>query len=540
MSAESLGSSNEKPGSNVEPTAEREPLDGDADGNGENSKTTDSANTHLDQRLDHCGDQNTTLPHGNHSVAPNLGPLKHGNHRKRKFLDGLRLSFGAQQGRLDTSQGRDNELYILRVCRALIIYGAPTHRLEAYMHKSADALQLNIKAFYLPGCMLMSFDDTSGRSQDVQIVQGTQSLNLAKLDDVHVIYKDVIHKRINSQEATARLDDLVKGDDRFPRWSRVLMYGLASAFIGPISYHARPVDLPLIFLFGCVVGFCELVIAAGSELYGYVFEMSSAILVSFLARAFGSIQWGGEDGFCFSAIAQASLVMILPGFTITTSALELQSKYIVTGASRLIYGIIYTMFLAFGFVVGITIFGAIDNAATSSTMCKNVWPFWWQIAFVLPFISCYAVVYQTKWIHLPAMLTIALAGWVVNHFSALRFPTVQPLSQALGAVTVGVLANLYSRWFEGLAVAVMHPAIFIQVPGSFAASGSLINGLRSADAITHNVNDSNLQQQAVSPVLHAGYAMVEIAVGIAAGLSISALLTYPIRKKRGSGGLFTY
>jgi uncharacterized membrane protein YjjB (DUF3815 family) len=293
-----------------------------------------------------------------------------------------------------------------------------------------------------------------------------------------------------------------------------------------------------------MVGFGELVVAAGSELYGYVFEMSSAILISFLARALGSVQWAHGNSFCFSAIAQASLVMILPGFTITTSALELQSKNIVSGAVRLVYGVIYTLFLAFGFVVGITIYGAIDDGATSSTRCDNTWPFWWQIAFVLPFTFAYAIVYQTKWKLLPPMLIVALAGWVVNHFSALRFPTVQPISQALGALTVGVLANLYSRLCQGLAVAIMHPAIFIQVPGSFAASGSLINGLRSADAITHRTGEANSTQLSrsggTSPALHAGYAMVEIAVGIAAGLSISALLTYPIRKKRGTSGLFTY
>jgi uncharacterized membrane protein YjjP (DUF1212 family) len=389
--------------------------------------------------------------------------------------------------------------------------------------------------------MIMSFDDATGCSKDVQIIRCSQNLNLAKLDEVHEIYEDVIHKRTALQDAITRLDELVESKEQFPRWLRILMYGLASAFIGPMSYGARPIDLPLIFVLGCIVGFCELVVAAGSELYGYVFELTSAILISFLGRALGSVQWGAGDGFCFSAIAQASLVMILPGFTITTSALELQSNNIVSGAVRLVYGIIYTLFLAFGFIVGITIYGAIDGKATSSTTCNNTWPFWWQIAFVLPFTFCYAVVYQTKWKQLPAILTVALAGWVVNHFSARRFPTVQPLSQALGALTVGILANLHSRLFNGLAVVTMHPAIFIQVPGSFAASGSLINGVRSANTITHKSDHANsLPQYGTSPALHAGYAMVEIAVGIAAGLSISALLTYPIRKKRSTSGLFTY
>lgn len=473
--------------------------------------------------------------------APNLPAANHGHSPRRRFLDATEMTASTEQNAVAATQAVQAQMYLIRDCRALISHGAPSHRLETIVHRSADALQVNIQAFYMPGCMIMSFDDATGRSKDVQIIRCAQNLNLAKLDAVHEIYEDVIHKRTTLQDAIARLDELAKSDGQFPRWLRILMYGLASAFIGPMSYGARPVDLPLIFVLGCIVGFCELVVAAESELYGYVFELTSAILISFLGRALGSVQWGIGDGFCFSAIAQASLVMILPGFTITTSALELQSNNIVSGAVRLVYGIIYTLFLAFGFIVGITVYGAIDDDATSSTTCNNTWTFWWQIAFVLPFTFCYAVVYQTKWKQLPAILTVALAGWVVNYFSARRFPTVQPLSQALGALTVGILANLHSRLFHGLAVATMHPAIFIQVPGSFAASGSLINGLKSADTITHQNDTANLlPQYGTSPALHAGYAMVEIAVGIAAGLSISALLTYPIRKKRSTSGLFTY
>ncbi len=91
---------------------------------------------------------------------------------------------------------------------------------------------------------------------------------------------------------------------------------------------------------------------------------------------------------------------------------------------------------------------------------------------------------------------------------------------------------------------VMHPAIFILVPGSFAASGSLIEGLSSANAVTHqggNVTGSGqLGMAGRVSALYAGYVMVEIAIGITAGLSVSALLVYPIMKKKGGGGLFSY
>lgn len=444
------------------------------------------------------------------------------------------------------SIAKDQETYLLKVCRALMMYGAPTHRLEEYMHRTADALDLNLQSFYMPGCMIISFNDTIWRSKDVHIVRCTESLNLSKLADVHAIYKDIIHRGLAIEQASARIDEIMARSDKFPLWVQVLLFGLASACIGPVSYGARPIDLPIIFLLGSLLGFMQLILAQKSELYAHVFELSIATLTAFIARAFGSIPLEPSARFCFSAICQAPLVMILPGFTITSSALELQSKNIVSGSVRLVYGIIFTLFLAFGITIGITLYGAIDSNATSATHCATTWPFWWQILFVPLFTLCYTLINQGKWRKMPATIALSLAGWTVNHFSAQAFSANAQIAQALAALTIGILANIYSRLGRGLAVSLMHPAIFINVPGSLAAGGSLIGGLQSADDLTHGNGSGSAttgqprQQGNNTAVLNAGYAMIEIGIGITVGLSVSALVVYPFRKKKGKSGLFSF
>lgn len=432
--------------------------------------------------------------------------------------------------------------YILCMCRALMTFGAPTHRLEMYMHSTANVLDLSIQSFHLPGCMILAFDDNASSAPDVQIVRCSQSLNLAKLYKIHRIYKAVIHREMRVHDALLRLQEINSEEGKFPLWFRILNYGLASAFVGPISYGARPVDLPLIFVLGALVGLLELVISPKSELYGYIFEISSAIMVSFIGRALGSIPNGDQSIFCFSAVAQASIVLILPGFTFTTSALEIQTGNMVSGSVRMVYGIIYTLFLAFGFTIGITIYGAMDSNSTSATHCRDVWPFWWQVTFVLPFTLCFVIVNQGNWKDMPGMLFVTLSGWVVNHFSSQRFTSIPALGQALGALTVGILANLMSRLGHGFAVAILHPAIYIQVPGSLAASGSLISGITSADQLTQSAGAVN-QTGVGSPraaVLDAGYTAVEIAIGITVGLSVGAFVVYPFRKTRGKSGIFSF
>lgn len=146
---------------------------------------------------------------------------------------------------------------------------------------------------------------------------------------------------------------------------------------------------------------------------------------------------------------------------------------------------------------------------------------------------------------MPAMLFVTLAGWLANHFSSQRFAAIPSLGQALGALTVGTLANLMSRLGHGFAVALLHPAIFIQVPGSLAASGSLISGIASANRLnqvgeTAHQSDSRSSPYPGAAALDAGYAAVEIAIGITVGLSLSAFLVYPFRNGKGKSGIFSF
>lgn len=433
--------------------------------------------------------------------------------------------------------------YMMKLCRALMQYGAPTHRLEEYMRMSARVLEIDAQFLYIPGSMIMSFDDNSTHTTEVKLVRVTQGLDLGKLSDVHEVYKDVTHDRIGVEEATQRLRVITSSKPKYHRWFRIPFYGLAAASVGPFAFSARLIDLPICFFLGCILGVLQLVFAPADDLYANVFEIVAAMLTSFLSRAFGSIWNGDKRLFCFSALAQSSIALILPGYIVLCASLELQSRSIVAGSVRMVYAIIYSLFLGFGITIGTAIYGLMDGAASSETVCADPLPGKWYFLFVPMFTLCLIVINQAKWHQAPAMLVIALAGYVVNYFSARRFVGNTQVSNTLGALAIGVLANVYSRvsskvenwtmdrWehdlrpqlsklrkrfrrkkeetaktledgapsdeesvYEpavrrigyGLAAAVMLPAIFVQVPSGLSANGSLVSGIVSADQIVGN------------------------------------------------------
>lgn len=444
--------------------------------------------------------------------------------------------------------------YIMQLCRALMTFGAPTHRLEEYMQMTAKVLEVDSQFLYLPGCMIMSFDDPSTRTTEVKLVRVAQGVDLTRLSDTHLIYKNVIHDVIGIEEAVQELDEVMKKNPRYHKYIVVIVYGLATATVGPFAFNARPIDMPIIFLNGLLVGAMQHIAAPRSVLYSNVFEVTSTVVTSFLARAFGSIPRVVTDGkrqyvFCFSAIAQASIALILPGFLVLCSSLELQSHQIIAGSIRMVYAIIFSLFIGYGITVGTTIYGLMDPGAVSDIQCPKEGafpnPYVARFPFVLIMTVWLLIINQGKWKQLPPMTIIAITGYIANYFSTKKLGSNSQVANTVGAFVVGIMGNLYSRLWHGHAATAILPGIFILVPSGLAATGSLISGVQSADQIRQNVS-SHAQASSEpgaglassSSVFSLGFGMIQVAIGITIGLFIAALVVYPYGKRR--SGLFSF
>ena len=230
--------------------------------------------------------------------------------------------------------------------------GAPSHRLEEYMKTSARALNIDGDFLYLPGSMLVSINDKVTMSTEVTLVRESQSVDLGKFKDVFSIYKCVIHGKYNAQEGTKELELIMESPQLHKVVLQILAYGIAAISVGPFAFSARLVDFGPSFILGCALGFLQLVVVTKSSQFAHVFEVVAAVLIAFVSRGLGSIYHKGTPVFCFSAIAQSSIALILPGYTVLCAALELQSKNLVAGSVRMVYAIIYSLFLGFGILIG--------------------------------------------------------------------------------------------------------------------------------------------------------------------------------------------
>lgn len=425
--------------------------------------------------------------------------------------------------------------FIIKMCRALMMYGAPTHRLEEYMVMTSRVLEIDGQFVYFPGTMIVAFGDAATRTSEVHLVRCAQGLHLSKLSDTHKIYKDVIHDLIGVEDATRKLDELMKRRNFFTPWMCVILYGLGSASVCTWGFGGGWLDIPITFGLGLFIGYLQFYVSSMSHLYSSVFEVTASIVVSFVARGIGSIRGGRL--FCFGAIAQGSLALILPGYIILCGSLELQSKNLVAGSVRMFYAIIYSLFLGFGITLGAALYGWVDKNATDAAQCDAGHSIddKWRILFVPLFSLCLGLINQARWRQTPIMILISSIAYIGTYFAGKHFSNVTEFTASIGAFIIGILGNMYSRAGKGMAVAAMLPAIFVQVPSGIASKSTLLAGVDTANRITNTSSSEYNETDASS--LSFGATMVEVSIGISVGLFAAALVVYPFGKRRTS--LFT-
>ena len=135
-------------------------------------------------------------------------------------------------------------------------------------------------------------------------------------------------------------------------------------------------------------------------------------------------------------------MLILPGWLVCNAALELQSRAIVTGSVRLIYAIVYSLFLGFGITIGAQIWNGVaperltiinaDSTCSAAHSRTNGPAPWWQLTVsqwffflaVPGFPAFLAMTNQAKLRTKEFVVMVAIAGigWVANHFAGRAFP----------------------------------------------------------------------------------------------------------------------
>ncbi|KAH7919249.1 DUF1212-domain-containing protein [Leucogyrophana mollusca] len=429
--------------------------------------------------------------------------------------------------------------FILKLARAMMMFGGPSHRLTAQIQSTARVLDVELSCMYLPDVMLISFEDSATGTSNVKFIRQGSVLDLGKLSDAHGLYWDVIHDRMSVSAASTSLDELMRKKPLYTLPQLIVIGGMCSASICSVSFAGSFIDCLISAPLGALLVAVQL-LSVRNELYGNVFEITIATLLSFLSAALAS-----SHHFCYSAVASSSVVLILPGFIVLCGSLELSSRSLVAGAVRLCFALMYSLFLGFGLAIGAelyqkmlgeTVIGATDYTCRDSHDPAGPWwqrtPSLYWAFLTVPMYSLFLSLrnqapYDRK--EMLLLVVISSIGWVTNHFTSIKFPNQSDISAAVGAFAVGFVSNMYGRFFNGNAFVVMITGILFQLPSGLG-NGGLLNFVSDQTSGSASSYSSGFQT---------ALQLISVSIGLTVGLGISLVVVHPVQSRRRAGGLFS-
>ncbi|KAG5647844.1 hypothetical protein DXG03_007768 [Asterophora parasitica] len=271
---------------------------------------------------------------------------------RRKHLTRVRIQFNV------TTMANRQE-FLVRLAKALMAFGAPSHRIESQLVSAARILQVEADFLHLPNVTICTFGDQGlGSSETRFIKSGGGRLSLESLHNVHQIYRSVVHDEISAERAVENLDALLKAPQTCSNLLHCFLGFSQAALMCPLAFGGSFLDMWIAGAGAFLLSVLELKVAAKSVFFANVFEIMIALLISFGARGLSSIR---RQIFCYTAISSAGINSILPGYLILTSSLELASMNIVCGSVKMVYSLIYTLFLGFGLQIGSDFYLLLDR-----------------------------------------------------------------------------------------------------------------------------------------------------------------------------------
>lgn len=167
---------------------------------------------------------------------------------------------------------KNRQEFLLKLARALMTFGAPSHRIESQLVAAARILEVEAEFIHLPGIIISSFGDQDLGCSETHFIKCGGRLSLGALHKVHLIYRSVVHDEISAKQATEQLDTLLLAPPPYKKLFRCFLGFCLAALICPLAFGGSFVDMWIAGLAAFFLSYLQLQVAEKSALYANVFE----------------------------------------------------------------------------------------------------------------------------------------------------------------------------------------------------------------------------------------------------------------------------
>ncbi|MGQ8363969.1 threonine/serine ThrE exporter family protein [Glaciecola sp. 1036] len=359
---------------------------------------------------------------------------------------------------MDKTEFTQIRRFIVKLGKMLHKYGTPAFRLEAYLTEIAS--YLGVRASFISTPTSLTFVIWSDRHEDeythaARLNPGEQDLNaLAKTD---ALAGKLLKGEINLSEADAELDHI----DALPSpYGRVVTgFGFAistGAFATLMAAGIREVLISSVL--GLVVYLWTLW-AQKSKRVNLMLEPVASFSVAFIASM---LSYHYFHGINIWLIILSSLIILVPGLSLTMGLAELSSRNLVSGTARIMDAAMQLFKLYFGAFLGIYLSVALVGEFT--VQVNQPMPFWVQWLGVLGLSLGLVTIFRTQVSDIPWAILATILAYATTKWSSAYLE--QGLGAFLGAFALGVFANVFTRMVNKPSTIIAMHGLIVLVPGS--------------------------------------------------------------------------
>lgn len=397
--------------------------------------------------------------------------------------------------------------FVIALARRLHEYGTAAPRLEDAIGKVSARLGLVCDVLSTPTSIVLSFaeqnselDSVADFTQVIRLAPG--EVNLRRLCAVDEIADRVIDGSLNLQKGYRQLLELDRPPSRRTRRLTVLSFGVASASVAALL-KASWTDLAVVALLGWFIGLLALGAARRPRLSNS-FEAMSALLVTLIATLVSAY----VAPLTLNAVVLASLIVLLPGMTLTTAVRELSSQHLVSGVARMAGAMATLLKLTFG-AVAATQLCRVLGVVPAVEVLPPV-PLWAEWGGLVAGALSFAVLFRSAPRDGPIVVGSVIFGYALTRLGGAQFgPEFGVFIAGLG---VGAVSNLYATWYQRPGAVIREPGIILLVPGSV--------GFKSLSFVF---------ERDVFLGVDTAFSLIAILVSLVAGLLFGDLLVPPRR-----------
>jgi len=360
--------------------------------------------------------------------------------------------------------------FILKLGKMLHKYGSPSFRLEAYLTEIATQLgvhaSFNSTPTYLT-IVLWSDHHEDEYNHSARMQPG--DLDMSSLSLTDELASELLSGDISLAEADKRLDEIDVMPSPYGVGLTGIAFGLSTSAFAMLM-GAGWSEIIYSGLLGLMVYLWTLW-AQRSKRVNLMLEPVASFSVGLVACA---ISHYSSSDFNIWLIILSSLIILVPGLSLTMGLAELSSRNMLSGTARVMDATMQLFKLYFGAFLGISlgyqVFGQ-QELALAVTL-----PFWvnWLGVFMLS-VGLVAI-FRTRRKHVPWAIASTFIAYAASSWSSAFLEN--GLGAFVGAFALGVFANMFSRIANAPSSIVAMHGLIVLVPGSktYIGLNSFISG----------------------------------------------------------------